>query len=189
MDLANATNPPTSMNEEIEDIKRLSATLQQRAEEEVEHLRVVFLEEERKMDEAWSAFAMACDNHKKIRQIVVACDYEERHQQKGGENILSTTAAATASTSSTSSSSKKKKKNATLSIRKRNIRNNTPLRTRRDWSEEDIERLRRAGNRVDSSLKGRAFWIALHKSYGAKRRRINSVQSKARRLGIKPLDG
>ncbi len=184
MDLANATEPPTtSMNEEIEDIKRLSAALQQRAEEEVERLRVVFLEEERKMDEAWSAFAMACDNHKKIRQIVVACDYEQRHRQKGGENILSTTAAATAS------SSKKKKKNATLSIRKRNIRNNTPLRTRRDWSEEDTERLRRAGNRVDSSLKGGAFWIALHKEYGTKRRRIYSVQSKARRLGIKPRDG
>lgn len=195
MDAVESSSP--SVGEEIEDIKKRTAALEQRAKAEAEHLHAVFFEEKRKMLEAWDAFVVASDHHKKTKQIIMACNYEQQQQQQqhqDGEEPQRTLpreiAAATTTTSTAAVVVRSRKRNAAITTRrKRNARVNAPVRVRQDWTQANIERLRRSASRVNRSLKGNDFWIALHREYGIKRRRLGSVRSKARRLGIKPPSG
>ncbi len=169
-----------SVSEDLEEMKEWADSLQIRAKAEAERFEAAFQEEKQKVKDAWDAFVRANDNLKKIKQIIVACEYESEEIGR------------------TPPSTPPRKKTKTK--KKLNIRRNDPLssvvipkqgrRGRRDWTESDVERLEGCSSRLDTSLfqNGGDFYREIHRMFGPTQRTVASIASKARNLGIQLPD-
>ncbi len=162
------------VSEWIENAKKDTLLMEQQAQKEADLKKAKFEEEQSKLKEAWRDFTVANDNLKRVKQLLVAYQYESAPTAVSFEFDSSVQEPPPRPT-------------AITARRKTNICRKRPLQRRtQSWTKKDVKRLHDASKGLDPALPGGEFYRELYRRYGKTPRSLPSVWGKARTLGIQP---